>query len=110
MYTYQQTQVPTDPGGELWTTGRYSNGRWLPESDWATEEEARDRAASLNVTAAPVMPGTSLPEEWPAGDTLVDFPRTYERIRRENQEEYHRLMKERIDEIQADLTAQLPKG
>jgi len=146
MYTYQQTQLPTDPTGELWTTGRYNNGRWFPESDWGTEEEARERAATLNAAAnaanvanTPAVPSTPAtpptltlamatferenpvpplpqeprtPDEWYAEwlmrNASMEFPRTYERIRRESQEEYHRLMRERIEEIRADF-ARLPK-
>jgi len=42
MYVYIQSEKT------LWTVGFYYNGKWNPESDWDTKEEASDRVAYLN--------------------------------------------------------------
>lgn len=43
MYSYQKSE----PG--LWTVGQFKNdGKWEPESDWITSEEAAERAHWLN--------------------------------------------------------------
>ncbi len=47
MFVYKQTE--TDPA--LWTVGHYSSaGRWAPESDHGSQDEAARRAAWLNGT------------------------------------------------------------
>jgi hypothetical protein len=49
MYCYQRTQAAGEPCGEIWTVGHYADeGEWIAESDWATAEEVRDRAAELD--------------------------------------------------------------
>lgn len=46
MYVYRQS---TFPGEQLWTVGFYDpDGRWHPESDHESPDEAAKRVAYLN--------------------------------------------------------------
>lgn len=43
MYVYIQSEQG------LWTVGHYNpQGKWIPESDWATPEQAAERVHYLN--------------------------------------------------------------
>jgi hypothetical protein len=42
MYEYKRTEP------QLYTVGSYSSGKWEPESDWDTKEEAATRVHYLN--------------------------------------------------------------
>jgi hypothetical protein len=43
MYVYVRSEE------QLWTVGFYTpDGKWIPESDWGTKEEAAKRVAYLN--------------------------------------------------------------
>ncbi|MGW0058093.1 hypothetical protein [Nocardia nova] len=43
MYSYMRTET------ELWTVGHYDpEGKWIPESDHGSSEEAADRVVLLN--------------------------------------------------------------
>ncbi len=47
MRDYQYVYIQSEP--ELWTVGFYQpNGKWEPESDWASAEAAAKRVHYLN--------------------------------------------------------------
>ena len=47
MYVYIESEH--NPSGSLWTVGFYSpDGKWHPESDYDTKEEAAERVHWLN--------------------------------------------------------------
>lgn len=49
MYIYKQTEFYGKDGNDLYTVGFYDpDGKFEPESDWATTKEAAERVHYLN--------------------------------------------------------------
>lgn len=53
MYTYKRTEFSPH---ELYTVGTYDSGKWEPESDHNTADEAVKRTAFLNGSSLPTEP------------------------------------------------------
>jgi hypothetical protein len=72
IFVYVQSQTDDDPCGAMWTAGSYgADGRWVGESDFATEAEAAARCRVLNAAGVEAAERMLIRNDHPIADVLM---------------------------------------